>query len=247
MAFLRFDTGPQTGDRVPLDKDKITFGRGKNCDHVLAHPTVSREHFYIERNNDKLFLVDQGSVNGTLANGARVSWVELNDGDSIQAGPFLLVVEMGEQRTETVELPAMGDPVKDEYAAASGYAPQYLQGIEHFNAGRYFDAHEVWEEIWLHESGDTKVFYQMLIQAAVGLHHYERGNERGASGMRDNVVEKLSRLPAVFMSLDLVEFSDAFKAYISEPIEADAEAMIEKQKRRPHIILLSHDEADWGS
>src|SRR5882762_2060638 len=105
MAFLRFDSGPRTGEKVLLDKDKVTFGRGKSCDCVIAHPTVSREHFYVEHNNGKHFLVDQGSENGTRANGERISWIELKDGDAIKAGPFTLVFEMGEARTETVELP----------------------------------------------------------------------------------------------------------------------------------------------
>src|SRR4030095_14681326 len=104
MASLRFDSGPQTGERVPLDKDKVTFGRGLNCDCVLAHPTVSRQHFYVERNNGKLFLVDQGSENGTRANDQRISWIELEDGDEIQAGPFKLVLQMDDKRTDTVEL-----------------------------------------------------------------------------------------------------------------------------------------------
>lgn len=256
MASLRFDSGPRTGEKVPLDKDKVTFGRGKSCDGILAHPTVSREHFYVERNNGKLFLVDQGSENGTRANAELVSWIELEDGDRIQAGPFRLVVEMAEARNETVELPSVDEPPNEEAessepssfdATTSGiYAPQYLRGIEHFNAGRYFDAHEVWEEIWLHSSGDTKVFYQMLIQAAVGLHHYERGNARGARGMHDNVVEKLSRLPSVFMSLDLVDFSRRFKASLAELMERNDEAAPPTDKPRPQIRLLARDTDDWS-
>lgn len=257
MAFLRFDSGPRTGERVPLDKDKVTFGRGKSCDCVIAHPTVSREHFYVEQNNGKHFLVDQGSENGTRSNDERISWIELADGDAIQAGPFRLVFEMDDARTDTVELPLM-----DQFPAEEGesseesvfnaattsamYAPQYLQGIEHFNAGRYFDAHEVWEEIWLHSLGDTKVFYQMLIQAAVGLHHYERGNSRGVRGMHANVVEKLSRLPSVFMSLDLVEFSRSFNASLAELIERNDEAAFPADKPRPQIRLLSSDAPDWN-
>ena len=27
--------------------------------------------------------------------------------------------------------------------------PRYLRGVELFNRGDYFDAHEVWEELWL--------------------------------------------------------------------------------------------------
>src|SRR5437773_5896023 len=169
MAFLRFDSGPRTGEKVLLDKDKVTFGRGKSCDCIIAHPTVSREHFYVEHNNGKHFLVDQGSENGTRANDQRISWIELEDGDAIKAGPFTLVFEIDDSRTDSVELPLIDqtqnkDGGSSEEAAfdatTSGmYAPQYLKGIEHFNAGRYFDAHEVWEEIWLHSSGDTKIFY----------------------------------------------------------------------------------------
>lgn len=264
MASLRFESGPRTGEKVLLDKDKVTFGRGKSCDWVLPHPTVSREHFHVERNNGKLFLVDQGSENGTLANGERISWIELEDGDSIQAGPFKLVVEMVEARTDTVELSnelpgelpnvdappnenaTSVEPLSPDGTTSRLYAPQYLRGIEHFNAGRYFDAHEVWEEIWLLSSDDTKVFYQMLIQAAVGLHHYERGNARGARGMHSNVVEKLSRLPSIFMSLDLVEFSRSFNVAIADLIERDNEAAPSPDNPRPQIRLLALDKADWG-
>jgi uncharacterized protein len=28
------------------------------------------------------------------------------------------------------------------------YDPLYLQGIEHFNVCDFFEAHEVWEELW---------------------------------------------------------------------------------------------------
>lgn len=254
MASLRFDSGPRTGEKVLLDKEKVTFGRALSCDCVLAHPTVSREHFYLEHNNERFFLVDQGSENGTRANGERISWIEVNDGDVIRAGPFTLVVEMEEGRTETVELPAQDESLSQEIGETSSfeattaamYPPHYLQGIEHFNAGRYFDAHEVWEEIWLHSSGDTKVFYQMLIQAAVGLHHYERGNARGARGMHANVVEKLNRLPSVFMSLDLDEFSRSLNNFLAELIERDDETTIPADKPRPHIRLLSKDSSDWN-
>lgn len=254
MASLRFDSGPLTGKTVPLDKNKITFGRSNECDYVLAHPTVSREHFYIERNNRKLFVVDQGSGNGTFANSERTSWAELKDGDKIQAGPFILTVEMTDAQTEIRQAPLVDEPPNVEaqsceaFDSVTGglYSPQYLQGIEHFNAGRYFDAHEVWEEVWLRASGDTKLFYQMLIQAAVALHHYERGNARGARGMHANVTEKLERLPDVFMSLDLVNFSRQFRASLSELIENNNEAAPPDHRHRPRIRLLGRDTEDWS-
>lgn len=254
MASIRFDSGPRTGERVPLDKDKVTFGRAKSSDCVLSHPTVSREHFIVELNNGKLFLVDNGSENGTHANGERVSWVELKEGDQIQAGPFIFVFETSDEQAHLAEAPGESEPADERPAeqpafitTQSGvYPSHYLEGIEHFNAGRYFDAHEVWEEIWLRSSGDTKVFYQMLIQAAVALYHYERGNARGARGMHANVVDKLERLPSFLMSLDLGDFSRQFRGFFAELIDNNDEAAPPADRPRPRIRLLSRDTADWS-
>jgi uncharacterized protein len=56
-----------------------------------------------------------------------------------------------------------------------------LRGIELFNAGRYWDAHEVWEEEWKPDrDGPDAGFYKGLIQVAAGCLHYTRRNRRGA-------------------------------------------------------------------
>jgi pSer/pThr/pTyr-binding forkhead associated (FHA) protein len=257
MASIRFDSGPRSGERVELDKSKVTFGRAKSSDCVLPHPTVSREHFIIELNNGKLFLVDKGSENGTHANGERISWIELREGDRIQAGPFVLVFESSTEQAARSESTGQSVRTSEEEGSAdqsdsdttrSGIYPRhYLEGIEHFNAGRYFDAHEVWEEIWLRSTGDTKMFYQMLIQAAVGLHHYERGNARGARGMYTNVVDKLELLPSFLMSLDLGDFARQFRDFFADLIENNNEAPHTPVERpRPRIRLLSRDTADWS-
>src|SRR6185295_1426976 len=93
MASLRFISEQNEGEMVALDKNRMVFGRHTSCDFRLPGKTISREHFSIERNNGKYFLVDLGSVNGTRANGERVSWLELKGGDTIQAGQFALVFE----------------------------------------------------------------------------------------------------------------------------------------------------------
>jgi predicted metal-dependent hydrolase len=118
------------------------------------------------------------------------------------------------------------------------YAREYLEGIEHFNARRYYDAHEIWEEIWLRSVDDTKLFYQMLVQAAVGLHHYERGNARGGRGLYHRVIAKLERLPARFMALDLADFTEQFKTFFDELIERQNEAAPPGGKPRPRIRLM---------
>ena len=63
---------------------------------------------------------------------------------------------------------------------APAYDPRYLKGFEYFNECEYFEAHEVWEELWADYQGDSRKFYQGLIQVAVCLHHFGNGNTRGA-------------------------------------------------------------------
>ena len=54
------------------------------------------------------------------------------------------------------------------------------QGVELFNAGRYWDAHEVWEAAWTPDRhGPDRGFWKGLIQLAAGCLHYTRRNRRG--------------------------------------------------------------------
>lgn len=54
------------------------------------------------------------------------------------------------------------------------------RGLELFNAGRYWDAHEAWEEAWMPDRrGPDGGFYKGLIQIAAGCLHYGRRNRRG--------------------------------------------------------------------
>ncbi len=60
------------------------------------------------------------------------------------------------------------------------YDPRYLKGIDYFNDCEFFEAHEIWEELWADIQGPARRFYQGLIQVAVCLHHFGNGNIRGA-------------------------------------------------------------------
>ncbi len=53
-------------------------------------------------------------------------------------------------------------------------------GIEHFNARRFFQAHEAWEAAWHPSPEPERDFWQGITQVAVGCTHVQRGNPRGA-------------------------------------------------------------------
>ncbi|MEN3331301.1 MAG: uncharacterized protein V7641_666 [Blastocatellia bacterium] len=118
------------------------------------------------------------------------------------------------------------------------YPREYLEGIAHFNAGRYFDAHEIWEEIWLCSTDEAKLFYHMLIQAAVALYHRERGNLHGARALYKRVCEKLQKLPPVFMSLDVSGLARQLHACFAELSEKAAESAPLSNQPPPLIRLL---------
>jgi predicted metal-dependent hydrolase len=54
---------------------------------------------------------------------------------------------------------------------------------EAFEAGSYFEAHEILEAYWVGYHGSDRDFYRGLIQAAVALHHSNSGNAAGASSV----------------------------------------------------------------
>lgn len=54
------------------------------------------------------------------------------------------------------------------------------EGIRLFNNGEYFAAHDFFEDIWIGINDDSRLFYQGLIQVAVGCYHLTYGNYRGA-------------------------------------------------------------------
>src|SRR5690242_9418520 len=68
----------------------------------------------------------------------------------------------------------------------------YKRGIELFNRGEFFDAHEVLEDVWRAAPDEEKKFLQGLIQVAVGLHHYSTGNKVGARSLLARADKNLS-------------------------------------------------------
>ena len=68
----------------------------------------------------------------------------------------------------------------------------FENGLLFFNSGDYYQAHEVWEDLWRITVGPDRVFYQGLIQAAVGLYHLRRGNKIGARGQISKSIRHLT-------------------------------------------------------
>lgn len=85
----------------------------------------------------------------------------------------------------------------------------YKCGIHLFNQREFYDAHEVWEDVWRESSGLEKKFLQGLIQAAVAFHHYSTGNVAGACSLMERARKNLEDCPERSGGIRVVQFSNA--------------------------------------
>ncbi|HXN89859.1 MAG TPA: DUF309 domain-containing protein [Candidatus Sulfotelmatobacter sp.] len=89
------------------------------------------------------------------------------------------------------------------------------EGIELFNRGRYWDAHEVWERDWTPDrKGPDSGFYKGLIQVAAGCLHYTRRNRRGALNKWRSGAEYLRPYLPVHRSVRLAPLVAAVEGYL---------------------------------
>lgn len=97
----------------------------------------------------------------------------------------------------------------------------YFRGIELFNAHEFFEAHEVWEDVWNMAYGIKHDYYQGMIQCAVALEHYRRSNPRGVLSLYKSYNAKFAKCPAVFMGLDIGRFLAGMHAALRPVLEAN--------------------------
>ena len=96
--------------RVQLADGDTLAGRAADCDVVLAHPTVSRQHARFQVRDGRCFLRDVGSRHGTYRNGELVSRAELHQGD---------VLRLGQLRVDVRHSPVDGVVLSDGHAHVS--------------------------------------------------------------------------------------------------------------------------------
>lgn len=91
MPILVHQSAPRQGQRFPFSRSVI-LGRGQQCDVVLPEASVSRRHAQISVADERCFLVDLGSGNGTFLNGEPVvEPTALVNGDEVRVGSAVLV------------------------------------------------------------------------------------------------------------------------------------------------------------
>jgi pSer/pThr/pTyr-binding forkhead associated (FHA) protein len=86
------------GLELPIDRDWLVIGRGRQAGLVLAEPTISRAHAALGYDGTAFFVQDLQSTNGTMVNGERRDRAPLRDHDEIQIGRLQLQVRISPRR-----------------------------------------------------------------------------------------------------------------------------------------------------
>ncbi|HYO71336.1 MAG TPA: DUF309 domain-containing protein [Archangium sp.] len=84
-----------------------------------------------------------------------------------------------------------------------GFDTCLAEGVALFNAGRFFEAHEAWEEAWERESGPRRLLLQGLILVAAGWLKRDTGKARGAWTLFSRALERLESLPPACEGVDV--------------------------------------------
>lgn len=85
----------------------------------------------------------------------------------------------------------------------------YVKGVDLFNAGRFWDAHEAWEEVWRVREEESRIFFQGIIQAAAGYHLLVHvGRPVGARNNLEKGLQKLMLFRGTFLGLKVESFRE---------------------------------------
>ncbi|MCL6475788.1 MAG: DUF309 domain-containing protein [Firmicutes bacterium] len=114
---------------------------------------------------------------------------------------------------------------------------RFYDAMRLFDAGEYFECHEVLEELWREEPTSLRLFYQGLLQVAVGCYHLTvRYNRRGALSKLQAGLDKLGQFPAVMHLLDVEDLRQQVQALV-EQVKAMTDEEIAAFERTPLLTV----------
>lgn len=116
---------------------------------------------------------------------------------------------------ETIEKYArVPDYAAFEATCQEPLSPLARRGLEEFNRGEYFEAHETLEEAWNEDETPGRELYRAILQVAVAYLQIERGNYNGAMKMFLRMRQWFAPLPARCRGVDIDQLrADSQRVY----------------------------------
>jgi uncharacterized protein len=116
----------------------------------------------------------------------------------------------------------------------------FLQGVAQFNAQEYYACHDTLEALWMEATEPDKKFYQGVLQVAVGCYHLGNGNQRGASILLGEGINKLQRYQPDYMGVDVEKLiAESAELLIALQALTLQEASNSQDLPKPKITLIN--------
>ena len=102
LAVVRFLAGPFAGKEFPVDEKVVSLGRSKESDLVIGDTLLSRKHAQLSFKDDKWYIEDLKSSNGTWISGRQVKEpIEIENYQRVRAGNSLFEIEFCQEKEAT--------------------------------------------------------------------------------------------------------------------------------------------------
>ncbi|MBY0522586.1 MAG: FHA domain-containing protein [Gemmataceae bacterium] len=125
MKFcLMVGQGPHKGRLIPISLPQFVIGRDSKCHLRPASQTISKRHCELLMRDEKCFVRDLSSTNGTFVNEVQVQGErELFDGDVLKIGPLDFNVKIDGQAEKPTQVEKETQVPEPEQHHAAHHGP----------------------------------------------------------------------------------------------------------------------------
>jgi predicted component of type VI protein secretion system len=107
FSLLVLTPGKQVGKQLDIKLPQFLVGRDPQCHLRPASPLISKRHCVLIQRDDKAFIRDFDSTNGTFVNDEPVQGErELHNGDNLKIGPIAFTVRLEADAAASGRTPA---------------------------------------------------------------------------------------------------------------------------------------------
>ncbi len=129
----------------------------------------------------------------------------LRSGANVVLAPDELLDELPLLLTELARIPDPTTLAELDRQCDEPLPPEAIEAVHKFNSGSYYKQHDLFEALWMQETGPVRDLYRAVLQVGIAYFQITRGNGRGALKMLLRSVQWLALLPDVCQGIDIAQ------------------------------------------
>ena len=92
----------------------------------------------------------------------------------------------------------------------------FVEGARLFNTGKYWEAHEAWEDVWRGQKGGARIYVQAFLQMAAAYSFVRLAKLQGSRYLFEKALEKFERFRSVDVGLPLDSLVDGMGGMLAQ-------------------------------